>query len=93
LALELQSLAFYVFATFNRTSEFNTEAGLKYFIFGSIISCFLLLGFSFIYLTFGGTSFELIFSMLTIKSEPFLFIGVIFILMAFLFKIGAVPFH
>jgi len=71
LALELQSLAFYVFATFNRTSEFNTEAGLKYFIFGSIISCFLLLGFSFVYLTFGGTSFELIFSMLTIKSEPF----------------------
>lgn len=93
LALELQSLAFYVFATFNRTSEFNTEAGLKYFIFGSIISCFLLLGFSFVYLTFGGTSFELIFSMLTIKSEPFLFIGVVFILMAFLFKIGAVPFH
>ena len=37
LAIELQSLTFYIFATFNRNSEFSTEAGLKYFIFGGIV--------------------------------------------------------
>jgi NADH-quinone oxidoreductase subunit N len=37
LAIELQSLALYVFATFNRTSEFSTEAGLKYFVL--VVSC------------------------------------------------------
>ena len=32
LAIELQSLALYVLATFKRNSEFSTEAGLKYFM-------------------------------------------------------------
>ena len=31
LAIELQSLCFYVLAAFKRDSEFSTEAGLKYF--------------------------------------------------------------
>ena len=31
LAIELQSLCFYVLAAFKRNSEFSTEAGLKYF--------------------------------------------------------------
>jgi NADH:ubiquinone oxidoreductase subunit 2 (subunit N) len=57
LAIEILSLSFYVFATFNRHSEFSTEAGLKYFVFGGIISCFLLLGFSLVYLAFGSTNF------------------------------------
>jgi NADH-quinone oxidoreductase subunit N len=69
LAIELQSLAFYVFATFNRNSEFSTEAGLKYFIFGAINSCFLLLGFSLVYLAFGSTSFEFLFSIVLSKTS------------------------
>jgi len=93
LAIELQSLAFYIFASFNRVSEFTTEAGLKYFIFGSIISCFLLFGFALVYLTFGATSFELLFSISNVKTDPFIFLGIVFILIGFLFKIGAVPFH
>jgi NADH-quinone oxidoreductase subunit N len=93
LAIELQSLALYVFATFNRTSEFTTEAGLKYFIFGSIISCFLLLGFAFIYLTYGSTSFEILFSIVNAKNDSFVFLGLVFIVIAFLFKVGSAPFH
>jgi len=93
LAIELQSLAFYVFATFNRTSEFTTEAGLKYFIFGSIISCFLLLGFSLIYLTFGSTAFELLFSITNFNNDSFIFLGLVFVIIALLFKVGSAPFH
>jgi NADH-quinone oxidoreductase subunit N len=93
LAIELQSLCFYVFATFNRNSEFSTESGLKYFIFGAFISCFLLFGFFLVYFSIGSTSFESLFCIALNVDNPILFSGVLFILIAFFFKIGAVPFH
>jgi len=93
LALEIQSLSFYVFATFNRISEFNTESGLKYFIFGSIISCLLLFGFVLIYVNLGITTFELLFTIVLSTSDYFIISGVTFIMIAFLFKTGAAPFH
>ncbi len=49
LALELQSLALYVLATFKRDSAFSTEAGLKYFIMGAFSSGLILFGSSLIY--------------------------------------------
>lgn len=93
LAIELQSLCFYVFATFNRNSEFSTESGLKYFVFGAVISCFLLLGFSLIYMSFGSTSFESLLCLANASDNAFLFCGMLFILVSFLFKVGAAPFH
>jgi NADH-quinone oxidoreductase subunit N len=93
LGIELQSLCFYVFATFNRNSEFSTEAGLKYFVFGAIISCFLLFGFALIYISFGSISFESLLSLSNASDNSFLFCGILFLLFAFLFKIGAAPFH
>jgi NADH-quinone oxidoreductase subunit N len=93
LAIEIQSLSFYVFATFNRLSEFNTESGLKYFIFGSVISCLLLFGFVLIYVNLGITTFELLFSTLFSTTDFFVVSGIVFILIAFLFKTGAAPFH
>jgi NADH-quinone oxidoreductase subunit N len=93
LAVEFQSLAFYIIATFNRNSEFSTEAGLKYFIFGAVISCLLLFGFFLIYLNFGLTSFELLFSLALTQQNNFLFLGLLFLLIVLLFKVGAAPFH
>jgi NADH-quinone oxidoreductase subunit N len=93
LTIELQSLCFYVFATFKRNSEFSTESGLKYFVFGAIISCLLLLGFSLIYTFFGTTSFESLMCLSHASGNSFLFSGILFILVAFLFKVGAAPFH
>ena len=58
LAIELQSLSFYVLATFNKQTEFNAEAGLKYFILGALSSCFLLYGFSLVYIVFGTIEFQ-----------------------------------
>ena len=93
LAIELQSLVLYIFASFNRNSEFSIEAGLKYFVFGGIISCFLIFGITLIYLIFGSTNFEIIASMIFLQNDSLWFIGILFILIALLFKIGAVPFH
>jgi NADH:ubiquinone oxidoreductase subunit 2 (subunit N) len=93
LAIELQSLCFYVFATFNRNSEFSTESGLKYFVFGAVISCLLLLGFSMIYIAFGSTSFEYLMNVVQTSEDIFLFLGLLFILISLLFKVGSAPFH
>jgi NADH:ubiquinone oxidoreductase subunit 2 (subunit N) len=46
LAVELQSLCFYMLAGMRSSSEFSTEASLKYFILGGISSAILLLGIS-----------------------------------------------
>lgn len=45
LAIELQSLCFYVIAASKRNSEFSTEAGLKYLILGAFSSGILLFGY------------------------------------------------
>jgi len=58
LAIEMQSLCFYVLAASKKDSSFSIEAGLKYFILGSVSSIFLLLGISIIYGSSGTTSFE-----------------------------------
>ena len=49
LGLELQSLALYVLAAFNRDHLRSTEAGLKYFVLGALSSGMLLYGISLIY--------------------------------------------
>ena len=49
LSIELQSFALYILATLNKDSLSATSAGLKYFLLGSLSSCFILLGSAIIY--------------------------------------------
>jgi NADH-quinone oxidoreductase subunit N len=93
LAIELQSLCFYVLATFQRNSEFSTEAGLKYFVLGAFSSGLLLFGFTLIYITFGTTSFEALAKLVSSSNNVIAFWGFLFVLAAFFFKLGAAPFH
>ena len=58
LAIELQSLAFYVLAAFKKNSTFSVDAGLKYFILGAFSSSLFLFGSSIIYGITGTTNFE-----------------------------------
>ena len=46
LAIELQSLAFYILAAFQKNSTYSVEAGLKYFILGAFSSGLFLFGSS-----------------------------------------------
>jgi NADH:ubiquinone oxidoreductase subunit 2 (subunit N) len=111
LAIELQSLSFYVLAAFQRNNEFSTEAGLKYFVLGALSSGLLLFGESLLYGFTGLSNFEELARLFTLAPElaslsstPFqtasfftfgdiIGISLLFILVAFLFKISAVPFH
>lgn len=109
LAIELQSLSLYVLATLKRTSEYSTEAGLKYFILGAISSGLLLFGSSLIYGLTGSINFSDIassiaasqtqvgemYSLNSFAGSPtsLLMIGVVFILSGLLFKLSLAPFH
>ena len=92
MGLELQSLALYVLATFNRDQLKSSEAGLKYFVLSALSSGLLLYGCSLIYGFSGSTNFDVISTQLNSK-EYVLTFGIVFILVGLAFKISAVPFH
>ena len=92
MGLELQSLALYVLATFNRDQLKSSEAGLKYFVLSALSSGLLLYGCSLIYGFSGSTNFDIISNQLN-SEEYVLTFGIVFILVGLAFKISAVPFH
>ena len=92
MGLELQSLALYVLATFNRDQLQSSEAGLKYFVLSALSSGLLLYGCSLIYGFSGSTNFDVISNQLNLN-EYVLTFGIVFIIVGLAFKISAVPFH
>jgi len=94
LGLELSSLALYVVAAINRDSVRATEAGLKYFVLGSLASGMLLYGITLVYGFTGQVGFDGIAAALADGQRPLgLIFGLVFILAGIAFKISAVPFH
>jgi len=95
VGLELQSLALYVIAAFHRDSVRSSEAGVKYFVLGSVASGMLLFGASLVYGFCGGTSFvQISQALLAGKAEEIgTVIGLVFVVAGLAFKISAVPFH
>ena len=92
LGLELQSLALYVLASFNRDNLLSSESGLKYFVLSALSSGLLLYGCSLVYGFSGSTNFHYIAnSSLDIKQG--VTFGLVFIIVGLAFKISAVPFH
>ncbi len=92
IGLELQSLALYVLATFNKNKLNSSEAGLKYFVLSALSSGLLLYGCSLIYGFSGSTNFNIISSSIN-NNQYGLSFGIVFILVGLAFKISAVPFH
>ncbi len=94
LAIELQSLCFYVLVASRSHSEFATEAGIKYFILGAFSSAMLLYGISLVYGFSGTVQFQELWLIIAQNTLPLGgSLGFIFILLGFLFKITAAPFH
>lgn len=94
LALEMQSLALYVLAAFQRNQVRSSEAGLKYFVLGVLSSGLLLYGASLVYGYTGSTQFAAISAGIQAGGASLgLIFGLVFILAGLAFKIAAVPFH
>jgi NADH-quinone oxidoreductase subunit N len=95
VGLELQNLALYVVASFNRDSVRSSEAGLKYFVLGALSSGMLLYGASLIYGFTGTTAFAEIAKLVAGSGVPStgLIVGLVFVVVGLAFKVSAVPFH
>nr|YP_010470382.1 NADH dehydrogenase subunit 2 [Symbiochloris sp. SG-2018]UVF37870.1 NADH dehydrogenase subunit 2 [Symbiochloris sp. SG-2018] len=99
LSIELQSLSFYVLAASKNHSEFSTEAGIKYFLLGAFSSAMLLYGISLVYGFTGTIQFQELWLLMLnynkVAGQQILgcLFGFTLILLSFLFKITAAPFH
>lgn len=101
LGLELQALPLYILAAFNRESKQSAEAGIKYFILGSLASGLLLFGISLIYGFSGTVNFSVLNEIYRSAQGVLMFneipvgamLGFILVLTAMFFKVSAAPFH
>ena len=96
VALELLSLPLYILtATARRRRALSQEAAIKYFLLGSFSSAFFLMGAAFLYGYSGKVNLYFIGAYAAQdEGTSLLFLtGIILILVGFLFKVGAVPFH
>ncbi len=96
VALEVLSLPLYLMAGLSRRRRLlSQEAALKYFLLGAYSSAFFLFGSAFLYGYSGTLSLSGIASSIELGAgnDLFLLIGIVFLSVGLLFKIGAVPFH
>lgn len=94
IGIEMQSLALYIMAAFNRDSLRASEAGLKYFVLGALSSGLLLYGASLVYGFTGSLDFETIRASIELTGPTSgVIAGMVFLLCGLAFKISAAPFH
>jgi len=94
IGLELASFSTYVLVAFMKESKEGTEAGMKYFIVGSVASGVGLYGLSLLYLWSGSLQFSELataFAENGMESLPLIALGML--LVGFGFKVSAAPFH
>ena len=96
LGLELQSLALYALVAMQRDRRGPAEAAMKYFVLGALASGMLLYGMSMVYGATGSLSLDRV-AEATLAADTgnrlLLLFGLVFIVSAIAFKLGAVPYH
>jgi NADH-quinone oxidoreductase subunit N len=99
LGIELLSLPTYVLVGMKRRDKASTEAALKYFLFGSFATVLLVFGIALIYAQTGtmrldGTAaYAQRLALEGLGSSPLFVGGMLLVLIATAFKVGAAPFH
>ena len=96
VALEMLSLPLYLMAGLSRRRRLaSQESALKYFLLGSFSSAFFLFGAAYLYGYSGSLDFAGIQASVVggTGNDVLLLIGIAFLSIGLLFKVGAVPFH
>ena len=95
IAIEYISLCFYMMIPLAKDRVSSIEAGLKYFVLGSVAAAILLLGLSFIYIAAGSFDFNVILhhSQFLIQNNRLFILGLSCICIALLFKVAIFPFQ
>nr|WP_320132476.1 NADH-quinone oxidoreductase subunit N [uncultured Holophaga sp.] len=94
LALELLSIPLYALTATLRHRHEALEGGVKYFMTGAVASSCFLMGTVLLYGTTGTLEITAMRAALpSVASDPLFLLGGALLLVGFLFKISAVPFH
>lgn len=93
IGVELLALSVYAMTAFDRDSGVAAESAMKYFVLGAIGSGALLYGMSMIYGMTGTLDLDQLAHQLQSPSSLGVTIGLVFVVVAVAFKLGAVPFH
>jgi NADH-quinone oxidoreductase subunit N len=94
LGIETMSIGVYVMTAMRRHSRRGNEAAMKYFLIGAFATGFLMYGMALLYGAAGTTSILHMQAALTNSANPGLIVaGAFLLVVAFGFKIAAVPFH
>jgi NADH-quinone oxidoreductase subunit N len=93
IGVELLALSTYALIAFDRDNGIAAESAIKYFVLSAIASGTLLYGMSLIYGLTGTLNLEEIAVKLHSPSSLGVVLGLVFIVVAVAFKLGAVPFH
>jgi NADH-quinone oxidoreductase subunit N len=96
VALEMLSLPLYLLAGLSRRRRLmSQEAALKYFLLGAFASAFFLMGVAYLYGYSASTTFAGIHTAVIggAGNDIYLLLGIAFLSIGLLFKVGAVPFH
>lgn len=98
VSLELMSLMVYVLVGVRRMNARSNEASVKYFVMGGVSAAIYLYGTALVYGALGTTKLSQISTMLgqdgaTALTNPILIAGIVLLLVGFLFKVAAAPFH
>jgi NADH-quinone oxidoreductase subunit N len=93
IGVELLALSVYAMVAFDRDSGIAAESAIKYFVLGAIASGMLLYGMSLVYGLTGTLDLEQIALKVHSPSSLGVTLGLVFIVVAVAFKLGAVPFH
>ncbi len=95
LSIETASIPLYILAGFIVSDERSTEAGFKYFLFGTLASTVMLYGFSLIFGFAGTTNIYKLAEMLAAGHISLLLVFSVIasVMVGFGFKVTIVPFH
>jgi NADH-quinone oxidoreductase subunit N len=95
MGLELQALSLYALVALDRTAKRSSEAAMKYFVLGALASGMLLYGMSMVYGATGSLDLDQITRVILAGqgNRMILLFGLVFIVSAIAFKLGAVPYH
>ena len=102
LGVELQSYSLYLIATSSsqgkeELKEASEAAGLKYYLLGALASSLIVLGIGLLYASLGSTNIYTISILIQSSSELgghlTIGLGILFILIGFIWKFGGAPLH
>lgn len=94
IGIETMSLAVYVMTAAKRRSRAGSEGAMKYFLMGAFASGFLIYGMALLYGATGSTNLDMIRAALSSQeSSPLAVVAIFLLIVAFGFKIAAIPFH